>query len=213
MFDYLSQLLGDKAFVAVLSSILGVLAKTLFDWWTKRGYELDSLRLKKQVELLETQLSQFFWPLYIRLCKDTVIWERILDKNNPSGLEQKIGAVIEEKIIMPNHGEILKLIEAKMHLAHGDGLLMEELKKYLKHISVYQALQEAGEKDKFPEDVGEPWPQALIPLVEDRVYALQARYDELLKLYHPSRGESPRVGRITSMPVAPQAEALKRPAA
>jgi hypothetical protein len=146
--------------------------------------EFAKLRDAKQLEFLEKQLSQFYYPLYIRLHIDGAVWTRILDKQNGNDeLRQKVGAAIERNIILPNHEAMVKIIEGNIHLAESDALAFNQMLSYVRHVAVYRAMRESGCQDKDPISLGEPWPSKLLPIIEATTYKLQTDYDRLLVDY------------------------------
>src|SRR6185295_3529658 len=166
-----------------IGAIAGFVPKFLWDrYWRKRD-ELATLRRNKKLELLERQLSEFYWPVYLRLQKDNAVWQKILDsRNKEDSLRQRVGTEIEKTFILPNHDEIIKLIESKIHLAKADAELLKQLLTYIRHIAVYKAMRSSGVFEYDPIHLGEPWPEKLFPLIEERVKALQQNYDTLLDL-------------------------------
>src|SRR5215207_6839830 len=119
----------DQSLVATLAATSGVAVKTVWDWFYARRREWESLVLSKRVEVLDLQLSQFYWPLYIRLEKNDVIWRRILDVGEPDESRRRLAEEIENGAILPNHAEITAIIETRMHLAEADA----EFRRVLLH--------------------------------------------------------------------------------
>lgn len=143
--------------------------------------ELAKLRDATHLKFVERQLADFYWPIYLRLQKDNVVWRRILDRNQgDDALRQRVGVEIEKNFILSNHDEIVKIIESNIHLAKADDELLEPLLKYLKHIAVYKAMRAAGCYDKDPIYLQEPWPKDFFPVIEERTKTLQGQYDKLL---------------------------------
>lgn len=150
--------------------------------------ELNKQRFVTQLQLLERQLSEFYWPIYLRLQKDNVVWKRLLDrKKDKSDPLNKIGTEIETHFILPNHDEIVKIIETKIHLAKPNEELLEPLLAYMKHVAVYKASKSAGysdvHNDPFLIKLQEPWPEGFFPAIEKRTKALQSEYDNILAQY------------------------------
>lgn len=143
--------------------------------------ELKKLRDAKQLDYMERQLTNFYWPIYIRLQIDDAVWERILDKQEGKDeLRQKVGHKIESEFLLPNHEEIIKIIESNIHLMDGNSPLFEEMKKYIRHVTVYRAMRSAGCVDQDPIMLGEPWPEDFSRLLVEATYQVQAKYDGLL---------------------------------
>ena len=98
---------------------------------------------------------------------------------------QKIGTLIETDFILPNHEEMVKVIESKIYLAQLDKELLEALLSYIKHVAVYKAARSAGFTDLHhtQKHLLPPWPENLYPIIEQRTKALQSEYDNLLDRY------------------------------
>lgn len=119
-------------------------------------------------------LEQFFQPISNRLKKDTAIWEGIKrEKDSRESMEYKMAFELEIKQIIPNHKEIVSIIEKWRHLVDEDKELSEVLDQYLRHVSAFIAIRDAGEDWKFPELLGYPWPEKLIPVIEARLEDLR----------------------------------------
>jgi hypothetical protein len=167
----------EPTLVATLAASAGFAAKAVWDWFYARRREWESLVMTKRVEILDLQLSQFYWPLYIRLEKNEVIWTRILDVTQDDEGKRRLAAEIEHSVILPNHAEIVAIIETRMHLAEADADFTRELIHYIHHVTLHRALRAAGETRAFPMDFGISWPARLFPMVRRRTEALQREYD------------------------------------
>lgn len=165
---------------SLLWLILGIVAKTFWDKLVERREELAKLRRDKKLEILERQLSEFYWPLYLRLEKDNLIWQQVFMGENQ--LSPEIRKRLESHFILPNHEAIMEVLESKIHLARASKELSEQIFQYIRHIAIYQVIREARILDKDPMDFNEPFPQALFQLVNEKKNALQAEYDKLLDL-------------------------------
>ncbi len=174
----------DKALIGVILLCVGYYVnRTLEAFKSKRAIENELIKMKhtKLVDYMDRQLSQFYWPLYIRLHIDQAVWERILDKRKDDELLSKVADKIESDFIIKNHEEIVKIIESNIHLMESDGELFSLLKAYLRHVAVYKAMRSSGCNDKFPFDLGEPWPKGLLKSVTGNAYKIQKKYDDLLE--------------------------------
>jgi hypothetical protein len=124
--------------------------------------------------------------MYLRLQKDNTVWRRLLDKgkeeDNPL---RRIGSRIEIDFILPNHNELVKIIETKIHLAEPDAALQAALLSYIDHVAVYNAAIAAGFTDLHgsQRELLTPWPRDLFPLIEERTLKLQRDYVILLNAY------------------------------
>lgn len=162
----------------IIGGVLGFILKSFWDRFWKRR---DEIRAKK-IETLERQLFEFYMPIYLRLQKDNVIWQRILDRASEDEIRQKVGAEIDKSVILPNHREIVKIIETKSHLSKADKELSSEILQYLKHVTIYEALRTSGITAVDPIHLGEPWSNRFFELIEAKVSSLQSEYDSLLNL-------------------------------
>ena len=168
--------------ISCLAAVVGFLGKSAWDMFWKTRETQRSIAFEKRVMFLERQLEEFFWPLYIRLQHDNVVWQKILDRQSD---DQELAAVaheIETKTIITNHAAIVELIRAKIHLAAGDENLETELLSYLRHVSLYQAIRGANIWNRDPLQFGEPYPANLFKVVELRTRELQVEYEKLLRL-------------------------------
>ena len=83
-------------------------------------------------------------------------------------------------MILPNHQEIVKVIEENLHLA-GDKQVCDVTLEYVRHVKVYEMLKDAG-INGVPVTYGEGYPKDYYLLIKDRVTALQAEYDRLIQM-------------------------------
>jgi hypothetical protein len=146
--------------------------------------QLAIARYNAELEFIERQISEFYWPIYLRLEKDNMMWKRIKslgsDKN---ALPEAASEAIEKDFILKNHQEIVEIVESKIHLAENSANsreLIDELLKYIKHVAVYKTIRSIKELQKFnPVDLNEPFPPKLFPLIENNFRELQSRYENL----------------------------------
>ncbi len=186
--------MADLTLWSVVSGALGFAAKALWDSYA--GFQ-DKVRLetwKIRRDELERRVSQFYWPLYVRLQRDDVIWQKVFydlgaasGRPKPEWVKQlsdadrrNLAREIEDKILLPNHAEAAAVIPANIHLANADETFTELLARYVRHVDVYASLRSAG-SDLNPIDVGEAFPPRLSEAVGDRLRKYQRQYEELLK--------------------------------
>lgn len=139
----------------------------------------ERLRFEKVLDFRSHQLNEFYWPIYIHLQKDNAIWERVFG-GSTDRLSPDIGEDIERNVILPNHDEIVQIIQTKFYLAERDEALEAALLKYIRHVAVYHALRSTKQKSD-PLQVNEPYPSGLYPLLKARLDDVQHKYDELLR--------------------------------
>ena len=181
----------DKAAIGGLVLIAGFWLNRFLERFKAdraRENERERVRAQKHLDYLDRQLSEFYYPIYIRLFIDGATWERILDRRTGNDeLRKRIGDEIEKNVILPNHEAIVGIIQSKIHLAEDDGEAFAAILKYVRHVSVYRAMRAAGDFDSLPFALDEPWPEEFLPIIERTTYALQKKYDSLIE---PAAGKA-----------------------
>jgi hypothetical protein len=185
----LIKIIADKLAIGLLILFSGyMLNRAIEKYKAAQGLksEISKQRFAATLQRIERQLSEFYWPMYLRLQKDNTVWRRLLDKgkeeDNPL---RRIGSRIEIDFILPNHNELVKIIETKIHLAEPDAALQAALLSYIDHVAVYNAAIAAGFTDLHgsQRELLTPWPRDLFPLIEERALKLQRDYVILLNAY------------------------------
>lgn len=167
-------------FLSTVSVVVGVVAKSLWDKLVERQEELARTKRTKKLEILERQLSEFYWPLYLKLEKDNLIWHKVFDREQ--SVDANLRQQLETDFILPNHSEIMEILETKIYLARAHQALSDQILQYIQHIAIYQAIRKAGILDRDPLDFGIPFPTELFRLVKAEKDRLQRDYDQLLDL-------------------------------
>lgn len=167
-----------KLFIIPLSiAILGYVVKQIFDM---------VIRLReKRFQLIERQLHEFFWPIYIRLYNNNAVWTRILNKDETDlndKLSKQIGHTIEQNVIVQNHREIEDIIKSSIHIAFPDDELIKTLKNYLKHVEIYKALHDSGVHDVFPGELDAAYPHDFMVLIAERTFTLQEKLNKVYRI-------------------------------
>ena len=168
--------------IALISTACGFALKTLWQAHVDRKKTVELETWKIRVSQLEQRLSRFYWPIYLRLQKDNVIWEKILHRDDFDVDKKMLGFQIEKDVLLPNHAEIIRIIENNIHLAKPDSDFEQQLLQYIKHIDIYRALRGAGITDKDPIHFDEPYPNGFFEAVEVRLKSLQSEYDMIIDL-------------------------------
>ena len=185
----LIKIIADKLAIGLLILFSGYMLNRAIEKYKAAQAlksEISKQRFVASLQRIERQLSEFYWPMYLRLQKDNTVWRRLLDKgkeeDNPL---RRIGSRIEIDFILPNHNELVKIIETKIHLAEPDAALQAALLSYIDHVAVYNAAIAAGFTDLHgsQRELLTPWPRDLFPLIEDRTLKLQRDYVILLNAY------------------------------
>jgi hypothetical protein len=160
---------------------IGIALKALWDAYTYKKREIELQIWKLKAGQLERRLSEFYWPIYLRLQRDNVVWEKILEREHPSDHERRdLAYQIEQDILLPNHSEIVKIIESNIHLAGADKEFEKHLMDYMRHVDVYKSCRAAGIKDKDPIYFGEPYPQGFFKALTEKLQTYQSEYERLL---------------------------------
>jgi hypothetical protein len=148
----------------------------------QRSRELESFYRAKRIAFLEQQLSSFYWPLHLRLQRDDVVWRKILERDSPDETRKAVARGVDQHVLLPNHREMVAIIEKGLHLARPDAHLEELLLRYVRHVAVYTALRESGNYHTDPFALGEPYPKDLSSEIERRTRSLQSELDHLMQL-------------------------------
>ncbi len=170
----------NETLEGLITAALGFGAKTVFDAWTDKKKELEIEAWKLKVAILQQRLSDFYWPLYLRLQRDNVVWKRILERGDHDDTKRRIAREIEDSVIIPNHNDVITIIEHGIHVAAIDPEFEVEMLKYLRHVAVYTSARTAG-LDIDPLALNEPWPREFFPMVELRLARYQKELLELLR--------------------------------
>jgi len=182
--EQLAITLIDKAAIGALVLFAGFwLNRALEKFKANQARESDRerLRIQKQVEYLDRQLSEFYYPIYIRLHIDGATWKRILDREHGAeDLRARVGGQIERDVLLPNHEAIVAIIQTRIHLAESDQEAFDAMLAYVRHVAVYRALRAVGCNDRDPIALNEPWPKQLLPVIERTTARLQQQYDSLV---------------------------------
>ena len=166
--------------VSLVSVASGVAIKAVWDAVVRRKEQIERAQWEARLNDLSKSLGDFYWPIYLRLQRDNIIWRRILDRNSPDEEKRKLAREIEETVLIPNHQEILNILDNKIHLAEPDEEFEKWILAYIRHAHVYLGLRSAGIWDKDPIDLEEPWPKEFFELLEPRLNGKQEEYNRLI---------------------------------
>src|ERR1035437_7227142 len=79
--------------------LAGVACKGIVDSYLRRRDDLRKFLLDKRVKFLEEQLSLLYWPMYLDLEKDNLIWERAQERNqDPDSPQSRLSIQIESGV-------------------------------------------------------------------------------------------------------------------
>ncbi|MGH7843438.1 MAG: hypothetical protein ACREQT_18215 [Candidatus Binataceae bacterium] len=193
-YEQLTTTVLDKLLIAILLLMAGFWLNTKLER-LKTDLNLRSDVAKEQRQELGQELSQFYYPIYLRLEKDNTVWKRFLGSEQKPG-EEKIEVELERSFILPNHDQIVKIIDEHIDLVKDDQELWTQILKYERHVAVYKALRATGDR-RVPLELGEPWPEKFFPLIKERTEQIQAKYDGLLRQQSGESVEKPGAGAIS----------------
>jgi hypothetical protein len=135
---------------------------------------------KAKLAFMEEQLSAFYWPIYLRLQKDNVMWKRVKQLHDKSELPESTSDWLEKKYILKNHDEILNIIDSKFHLADANENIRSACLSFVKHVSIYHLLRNNEELKKLnPIHLDEPYPKIFFELIEGKLNEIQKNYNKL----------------------------------
>jgi hypothetical protein len=135
-----------------------------------------------RAERIRAQLEQFYRPIYQLLFKDQAVWKNILGVREEQGSpKQRLAKNLEENIVIPNHNQIVEIIETHLSIADVDENLSKLLQQYINNVEVYKALRSAGEQTMFSIERSDDdwWHQDLFDAVKGRIDELEKEYQEL----------------------------------
>jgi hypothetical protein len=168
-----------SALLTALAAIAGFVAKSLWDIYWRRREQHETFIRQKRVDFLERQLSLFYWPLYLHLQKNNVIWEHLI---HGRAVDDSIKRQVDEGLesfFLPNHEMIVKIIESNVYLAQPESEFEDLLLRFIRHVTIYRTIRVVGATFD-PVAVGEPFPTELFPAVERRLKLLQQEYNREL---------------------------------
>ena len=64
---------------------LGIAVKAGFDSYFRRRDDAQKFVMDKRVGFLEQQLSRFYWPIYLQLEKDNLVYDLLIERNEDPG--------------------------------------------------------------------------------------------------------------------------------
>lgn len=130
--------------------------------------EIDKIQLRH----ITSQLQEFYWPILVRLEKNNSVYRKLEDFF--------FGERLDEDVVLPNHLEIVNILENNLHLAEADSRFLKEISHYLGHVYMFQALRKNG-FDGYPEGYGgHGYRSEFYEVVKARTNFFQTRYESLL---------------------------------
>jgi hypothetical protein len=173
---------SDIKLVIVDKLIIGLLLLGC-TWWTTRrieGLKHDWQEKAEKRAELSKELSDFYYPVTLRIAKDNMIWKDVLGGRN-SNAAAKFGAELEKTLIMKNHDDIVAIIEGHLDVIKDDEKLMALVSQLEEHVALYNALRAAGDDKHTPQQVDDKarWPEDLYPILQERTKAVEKQVEAL----------------------------------
>jgi hypothetical protein len=146
----------------------------------------------RKLKHVDSQLKEFFYPIFYRLQKDDALWRLSPQLSKQEGsLPMEANDVIEKKYILKNHQEVIEIIESKSNLIEEDADFQEQIKEYIKHVAIYETIRSVDSlKHLNPIDFQSPYPKQFKIMIESKMKDLRAEYEDLLNKYtseHPKK--------------------------
>jgi hypothetical protein len=159
----------------------------------KRANELRIAQSNAQLQFIDQQLAQFYYPIKIRLERDNAVWE-VSARNRDASTDLQLADDIEAKMLLPNHREILELIRNNFHLLTNQSEaadvteLLTQINRYQRHVTIYQALREANDL-RMPYQVCEDckYPTEFEVQIDKRIDDLQTQRRALMQQLAPAK--------------------------
>lgn len=130
---------------------------------------------------IDKQLSEFFYPIFYRLQKDSALWRLSpqLNGQKTGALPKEANDIIEQQHIIKNCTEILNIIEHKSYLIEIDPVFQEQIREYIKHVTIYTTIRKVDSLKTFnPVDFGSPYPVRFHTMIEEKIETLQNQYNQ-----------------------------------
>lgn len=175
-------------FIPILAIIFGLFGNIFFES-VKQSNVNAALQLKLKHDFIDRQLSEFYYPIKLRLEKDTAVWQLSgqLSEKNRKKTGDDFSKYIENSVIIPNHEEIVGIISKNFGLIknadekYDPKSLIESINNYQRHFAAYKTLRTLGIYDLNPIDVckGCEWPHSFLKLISERIVELEKQREEL----------------------------------
>ncbi|MEO6677351.1 MAG: hypothetical protein ABIO21_08245 [Pseudomonas sp.] len=168
-------------YLTALAAIAGVVGKSVWDLYLTRRETYATASRQKRLEFLERQLSSFYWPIYLHLQKNNVIWDQLIKgKALDESVRQEVNSQLQRTFFKDNHDTLVKLIEGNIHIAQPDQKLEAILLNFVRHVTLYSALRDLGYEHIDPIAFDVPWPEDLFDEIERRLISIQKEYELLI---------------------------------
>ena len=151
----------------------------------------------RKLEKINKQLAEFYFPIYYRLQKDDATWKlsRRLNPENDS-LPHEASDIVENDYLIPNHKEILQIIQSKSHLINYDPDFHEQIRRYIRNVAVYTTIRQTKTLHQFnPDHFDAVYPARFKEMIEANISKLQQEYDQIFNQITSGIVSFPRVNK------------------
>ena len=131
------KIILDKGLLALIIVYVGFKLNRILQN-QKQRHLIEFEKRKNSIAFLEKQLSEFYWPIYLRLLKDNAMWQSVLQLFSKTNIPVESSDWLEKEFILKNHNEVINIIDTKLFLAKADKEMIDELLFYVKHVAIYQ---------------------------------------------------------------------------
>lgn len=176
-------------FLPIVAIILGFYVNLSLES-RKQSSANNALAKNVKREFIDRQLSELYYPIKLRLEKDTAVWtlSKTLAGRAQLATTADFSSYIEYQILLPNHEEIVRIIDTKFSLLkNGDEnfdpkVLQSSIAHYERHVAAYRALRTLKIQAN-PIDVcsGCDFPSDFRQLIADRIASLEEQRAALLR--------------------------------
>lgn len=151
-----------------------------------RTHTAEVLSLKRQ--FIDRQLADFYYPIQMRLEKDTAVWTLAYQLTKRSA-NSAFSKHIENNVLLPNHEEVIGIIGANFSLLkNGDenydpANLIKTINHYQRHVAAFKTLRKLGIYDLNPIQVCNncDYPRDFSKLMSARIIDLEKQRAALTK--------------------------------
>lgn len=177
-------------FVPILAIILGLFGNIYLES-IKQINVNTAIQLKLKRDFIDRQLSEFYYPIKMRLEKDTAVWQLSdqLSLVNRKKTGDRFSKYIENSVLISNHEEIINIISKNFGLIknadekYDPKPLIDSINHYQRHFAAYKTLRALNIYDLNPIDVckGCEWPPLFPELISKRISELEMQREALSK--------------------------------
>lgn len=175
-------------FIPVIAIVVGLFGNVYLES-VKQLNANKSTQQKIKREFVDRQLSDFYYPIQMRLEKDTAVWELAgqLSEKNRRTTGDEFSKYIENSVLIPNHDEIVSIISKNFGLIknadekYDPKPLIDVINQYQRHFAAYKTLRTLGLYTLNPIDVckGCEWPQQFRKIIAMRIAELEQQREAL----------------------------------